>query len=172
MKTEVMVDIESLSSQPDAAIIAIGLVHFDQEEILDEYEILMDPMLAIGHRSESTIDWWNTQNPKVRDKMMSGELTPWEACEEMVEIVSSWNCKIIWANSPSFDIALLRSLFAICDVKFPFHFTKERDFRTLANLAEIDYSAAYRGRKSHDAVDDAKAQAKAVQIIRQELLCL
>jgi len=172
MKTEIMVDIESLSSEPDGAIIAIGLVQFNQEEILDEYEILIDPQLAIGHRSTSTLEWWNRQDPKVYEKMMSGELTPWDACEEMVEIIAEWGSKIMWANAPTFDISMLRLLFKICDVRFPIKFNKEMDFRTLKNLTSIDYSAAYGKRKAHDAVDDAKAQARAVQIIRKELLCL
>ena len=60
----------------------------------------------------------------------------------------------------------------MCGEKFPVHFRKERDFRTMKQLAHakhIDYQKAYEGINKHDAKDDAIAQARAVQIIMKAI---
>lgn len=174
MSYHIMTDIETLASTPDAAVIAIGLCAFNRNEIIDSMEILINPHLAIGHRDPKTIQWWSEQDDAVRDKMFSGKSTPWEACALMTEFCKNYEKHLegFWANPPQFDIVILRQTFEVCDVKFPIHFRKERDFRTLKQLAhakDIDYQAAYEGINKHDAKDDAIAQARAVQIIMQAL---
>ncbi len=170
MSYHIMTDIETLASTPDAAVIAIGLCCFKRHEIVETCEILIDPQLAIGHRDPRTIDWWRQQDPQVLKKMFSGTDEPWRACDKMVNFVKTYEKHLegFWANPPQFDIIILRNLFDRCGKKFPVHFRKERDFRTLKSFAhakKIDYQSAYEGINKHDAVDDAVAQAKATQII-------
>jgi hypothetical protein len=171
---KLMTDIETLSSRHDAAVIAIGICAFNANEIVDAIEILIDPQLAIGHRNLDTIRWWNEQEEHVREKMFSGIHTPWSACTMLAEFCNNYkNAKEIWANPPQFDLTILRTLFDECGVKFPMHYTTERDFRTLKALAHqlhIDYQSAYEGIDKHDAKDDAIAQARAVQIIERGIL--
>ncbi|KPL28079.1 MAG: hypothetical protein AMJ72_05405 [Acidithiobacillales bacterium SM1_46] len=174
MTDKLMTDIETLSSRNDAAVIAIGICAFDEHEIFDSMEILIDPALAIGHRNPETVRWWSEQEPHVREKMFSGTLPPWAACDMLARFCGIYkNAKEIWANPPQFDLIILRHLFDECGVKFPMHYRTERDFRTLKALAHqrgIDYQSAYEGIDKHDAKDDAIAQAKATQIILRALL--
>jgi hypothetical protein len=163
-----MTDIETLSSRPDGAIISIGLCLFDQKEIIDHREILIDPKLASGHRDRKTLDWWNSQNPDVFRHAMSGKVTPWEACDIFYDICCHWDAKQLWANPPTFDIMMLRQLFETYEKDFPFHYTMERDFRTLRKMADtigINYQEPYERRVAHDAREDAICQARALQII-------
>ena len=173
MNPEVMVDIESLSSRQDAAIIAIGLCLFDDKEILDSHQILIDPRFAPGHRDPETLKWWNRQDPDVFRKMMSGDTMPWDACEEMYAICeSTWEARTIWANAPTFDVNLLRRLFDLYDVDFPFHFSREMDYRSVKKFAKkmkIDFSEPLNSRSAHDAESDAVAQAEALQIMLRDL---
>ena len=174
MSYHIMTDIETLSSQVDAAVIAIGLCCFELNEIVDTCEILIDPVLAPGHRDPKTIEWWRQQDPVVRQKMFSGQIEPWKACDKMASFIKTYEKHLegFWANPPQFDIVILRRLFDACDKKVPVHFSKERDFRTLKSLAHakgIDYQSAYEGINRHDAVDDTVAQAKALQIIMRAL---
>ena len=174
MSTHIMTDIETLASTPDAAVIAIGLCAFNRNEIIDSMEILIDPHLSMGHRDPKTIEWWRQQDPKVLEKMFSGKETPWAACALMTEFVRNYDKHLegFWANPPQFDIVILRQMFEVCGAKFPVHFRKERDFRTLKTLAhakDINYQPAYEGINKHDAKDDAIAQARAVQIIMRAL---
>lgn len=177
MKPQSMIDIETLSSQPDAAIIAIGICIFDEEEILDHQEILIDPQLAPGHRDPKTIDWWNEQEQGTRQRMMSGTVKPWDACLGIIDFFDqNPGVKTMWANPPSFDIIILRYLFRLYDRPFPIHYTGERDFRTIKKMAEevgVDYSEPYDERRfAHDAVDDAITQARALQIMLRDLALL
>lgn len=172
METELMLDIETLSSQPNAAVIAIGLVAFNQEEILNECEILIDPQFTPGHRNPDTLDWWHDQDSRVFRKMMSGGEYPWDACDQFVDFCNQYKKAPMWANPPTFGISIMRHLFKVYDKEFPIHFTRERDFRTIKKMAErvgVDYSEAYEERDAHDAVDDAKVQARALQLIRNGL---
>lgn len=179
MKPDGMIDIETLSTKNDAAIIAIGLVAFDPDDQVEELpyggEILINPALALGHRDPATLEWWKSQDPLVCEDMHSGILTPKEACLEIQDFFAidgaphfHQGVKHVWANSPQFDFVILRNLFDLCKVEYPWHFRDERDFRTLAALAKkykIDYQAAYAENTKHDAMSDAFAQAAAVQII-------
>ncbi len=176
MKPQTMVDIETLSSKPDAAVIAIGLCLFDETGVLDTHQILIDPRLAPGHRDSDTLDWWNRQDPDVFRKMMSGERTPWDACDEMYDVCRhDWQSRTIWANAPTFDISILRHLFNTYGIDFPFHFSKEMDYRSVKALAKaqgIDFNAPLEERSAHDAESDAIAQAKALLIMLDGLALL
>ena len=164
-----MVDIETMSTSDDAAVIAIGTVIFDRDEILAAQSLLIDPITTPGHRSVDTLEWWNRQAPEVRERMFSGTTPPSSACLDWVQFLEDHEAQDLWANAPTFDITILRSLFRNCGLrKFPIHHRKERDFRTLTSLARdlgIEYKEAYRNCIKHDAVSDATAQARAVQII-------
>lgn len=81
-------------------------------------------------------------------------------------------CVEVWANPPQFDLIILRHLFDECGVKCPWHYRVERDFRTLkghAHQLNIDYQPAYANIDKHDALSDAIAQARAVQIIEKAI---
>lgn len=163
-----MIDIETLSTEPDAAVIAIGTVIFTETTIIDTQEILINPVLATGHRSKPTMEWWENQNSETREKMMSGTSAPWVAYSQWLEFLLPHPVKEIWANAPSFDLSILRSSFKACGLDFPLHYSKERDFRTLTALARglgIDYSGLYEKRVPHSALSDAVTQAKVVQMI-------
>jgi len=176
MKTQAMVDIETLSSNSDAAVIAIGLCLFDGKDVWGEHEILIDPQFTPGYRDPDTLDWWSTQDQEVFQKMMSGMVMPWDACDQMISYFDAHpGVKQLWANPPSFDITILRHLFKLYDKSFPIHFTGERDFRTMRKFADgmhIDYKEPYEEREAHDAKSDAVCQAKAIQLILQGLALL
>ena len=170
---DVMIDIETLSSEQDAAVIAIGMAYFDNDQILATAEFLIDPRYAIGDRNPNTLSWWREQDFYVFNTMMSGHILPWEACDRMDQIIREWNPRAAWANPPSFDMNLLRRMYSKCGKEFPIHFSNERCFRTFKKLADelgISYrEEAYANRVEHDAVSDAVAQAKATQIIAASL---
>lgn len=175
MKLAGMVDIETLASHPNAAVIAIGVCIFDDKEVYDSMEILLDPRLSPGHRDPDTLRWWNEQDPEVFKKMMSGDAAPWLACDMLAGFIRETGIKELWANPPTFDIAILRGLFKRYGKEFPIHYTGERDYRTIRKMADefdIDYGEPYRERSAHDAMDDAICQARALQIMLRDLALL
>lgn len=168
-----MLDLETLSIEPNAAISAIGAVIFDEKNIINRFEAYLDLKLVIGHRSASTIAWWDQQDLKVKDKVMSGIEDPWKALPRLSLWIATHKPQEIWANSPAFDCSILRALYNGIGREVPWSFRDERDFRSLTSLAKeygISYSKAYADIIKHNPLSDALAQAKAVQIIISELV--
>lgn len=178
MKPQISVDIETLASTPDGAVIAIGVLAFDPAapvgHYLAEKEILLDPRFSPGHRDPDTLEWWSEQGNGVFEQMMSGKLKPHQACGALAGFCLAWPDAPVWANPPSFDIVILRRLFKVIDIdlKFPFSFRQERDYRTIRKFAQalgIDYETPVSNPTPHDALADAKAQADSLKIMLRGL---
>lgn len=173
-----MIDIETLATTDNAAVVAIGSVIFTADAIIDTQLILIDPTWAVGHRSQETCEefWMNRDEvpAKVYNEMLAGTCKPWDACHEFLSFVAGHNIKAAFAYPPQFDFVILRSMFRQCNqpYNFPVHYAKERDCRTLFKLAKakgVDLGPAYEGLEKHNALSDAIAQAKAVQICNRSL---
>lgn len=175
MKKRICVDIETMSSAPDAAVIAIGACSFNDSAILNTFEILIDPADATlyGSVSPLTMEWWGKQEPTIRQRMFSGTDTAEGACNRFSTWCKAQKAEEAWANSPCFDISILRNLYKQLKLDFPIHFREERCIRTIYALAkehEIYYGTAYAtDRSAHDALSDAVTQARAVQICLNNL---
>lgn len=63
----------------------------------------------------------------------------------------------MWANSPAFDLVMLRNAFNKHHVDAPWGFWIERDFRTFLSMTNAD---RVKPEVAHDALSDAKAQAQ------------
>jgi 3' exoribonuclease, RNase T-like len=166
MFTEVMIDIETLSTHQNAAVLQIGAAAFSLKPdepamTLAEWKLDLNSQEA-RHISADTLKWWSTQ-PHLAS-MLNGKV-PWQkALEELrsfIEVVTVGTKDVhVWANSPSFDLAILKSF----PHKLPmWHFRNERDFRTARALfpAQPWDSKAV----EHDALADATAQATHIRKI-------
>ena len=169
---DLMVDLETFDTASTAAIISIGAVVFDPEtnhieERTYHANVEWESALSYGTFSESTIDFWSNQSEDAVSALFSPEqIGLKEALEGFDKYVKSWKNKPkrIWANSPAFDVAILRHAFSKFDMKFPYVFWKEMDVRTIKNLLPKEVLPEREG-VLHNAVDDCKHQCKIVQII-------
>jgi inhibitor of KinA sporulation pathway (predicted exonuclease) len=165
-----MVDIETLDSSGTAAVIAIGACVFDFDDISYSFSMQIDPTAALqfGTVSDATMKWWGEQDEAVRERMFSGDTTPMDAAYAFAAFVKQHKVKEVWANSPTFDCVILRHLFKSVGVDVPWHYRDERCVRTLYALwrelqpADTGINAAYSETGAHDAVIDARNQARAV----------
>lgn len=156
----VMVDIETLGLEPGSAILSIGAVTFSEDGLGDEYyrEISLKSCEAAGLEIDvGTLEWWLEQDDSLRDVLTGGG-----ALKDVLREFSDWmpdNAEV-WANSPSFDCDLLEAAFDAVGMSAPWHFRDERDFRTIQTLScavELEMEG-----DAHDALDDAKYQARIV----------
>lgn len=171
---KLMIDIETLDSSTTAAVIAIGACVFDEETIHSDFEVLIsaDEAAKIGTSSLRTLAWWRSQDPAVMERMFSGTTSPKDAVVQLCEFIHDARVDEVWANSPTFDCAILQHLFRQVGVKCPWPFRAERCVRTAYAIARwigIDYSAGYTEKNAHDARSDARNQARAVGIILKAL---
>ena len=166
---ELMVDIETLGTTDDAVILSIGSVIFDPDtgDIIAEFYTNVDPASQPRRRiSPDTIMWWMKNSDEARAAVTEPGALLVDALAAWERWLSRWNNHeeplLIWAKSPSFDVAILRH--AAMDVlgRFPFGFRQERDVRTVEDALKRfvdDYQVVEPG---HHALDDAKSQVGTV----------
>lgn len=177
-----MIDIETLSTLPSAAIITIGAVMFDPrgedtEESLREHAQLFGPISFESnekegrHISASTIAWWLKQEPAAQAGLFEGDIVPLRAA---LERFRQWvaNAKPaptrLWCKDPDFDGVILGDAFRQMGLMWPFRFWETRSVRTCMELAyppgglRGDFPQIGVG-VAHNAVDDSIRQALSIQ---------
>lgn len=179
MYKDLMIDLETLSTRHDAAIISIGACYFDIEtgEIGNTFyqTIAMKDSPYFGHISADTVRWWLTQNQAARDAVSqpNGQLEINDALAEFDKFRLGGSK--LWSNGSSFDMVILRNAYARCLWhKTPWEYWEERDTRTIVDLCEritgintaktTDFTGA-----RHNALNDAIFQAQYVSTTYQLL---
>jgi hypothetical protein len=155
-----MVDIETLGTDPGAAITQIGVVQFDGDGLGREAEINVDPTSCAEHGLGADVDtvvWWTQQDADARETVPDGV-----RLERALRRVR--NClrptQTIWAKPPAFDCAILRTAFEQTDIgPVPWSHWERRCVRTLERESPHwpDYEQTG---TNHDALDDARHQAR------------
>ena len=169
MATNVMFDLETLSTDYNAAIIQIGACKFDTENgnILDKFlvNVSMRDTTAKGfHVDSDTIQWWNNQNPEVLKMCMVDPVLLEEALEEF----SKWygnESMMTWCNGANFDFPILTTSYKYFKMKTPWKYWHVSDYRTVVNLSgitkeELDLKREELGATYHNALDDSIFQTK------------
>lgn len=158
-KDRVMVDIETLGLDPGAAILSIGAVKFGTDGIGEEFErnISLESCQEAGLTIDAdTLDWWLGQDEDVQHVLTGGE-----SLERVLWEFHDWfDADEVWANSPAFDCAMLEVAYDAIGDPAPWEYYEQRDVRTLTSLpvaAEVEQLG-----NEHDALDDAKHQARTV----------
>lgn len=169
------VDIEALDVDPsaEAAVLAVGIVAFTEDEIIDKGEWILDARWSPGTRSKSTYDWWNKQDILVTQNMFNGAILPWEFCDSFSAFIGLAGVKLLWGYPVRYDIGHIRSLYRAAEKPFPLNYSCERDMYTLVDaFRDIhptgrDELAAIReaNTRQHEALADAENQAAQLQHI-------
>lgn len=170
----VMVDIETMSNQNDAAIMSIGACFFTEGGgVVDHLDFYQNVDLASSlnqglHFSAETFYWWAKNKPSSIQGLCSNRLPLENALEKFNRFLSTENHKFegIWANSPTFDLAILNNAYKTVGLKPAWKFYQERDVRTVASFqprVKDSHSSAV----THNALDDCKAQVAYVCQIMQ-----
>lgn len=160
--TRCMLDIETLGTEPGAAVIGIGAVLFDANGVSETFErsISTKSCQEAGLAIEAdTLEWWLGQDDDAREVLTGGVNLSDTLCA-----FHSWyrghDVEEVWANSPAFDCVLLEAAFEAIDLEPPWAFYEQRDVRTVKGLpvaATVENEGV-----EHDALDDAIHQARVV----------
>lgn len=164
-----MIDIETLDTCSTAAVLSIGACIFDPNGDPDQFmgTTFYDTMnvteqLKLGRtESEATKAWWAKQEaPEAVEVLVKARAQTKDLRTQLLDLREFFHGTThIWANSPSFDVIILKSLFEMCEVGWPYSPFQELDVRT--------FKAILSDRKvkpdvAHHALYDAVAQAKFV----------
>jgi len=172
---DIMVDLETLGTDDDAAIISIGavVIELNEERLTGaEFYNVIDLDLTnddeIGSISASTIIWWMQQSDQARkaftNKTHSKSLgttllsfIDWLMNQSYQFDVSEKQIRI-WGNGATFDNVILRNAFKRTKQRPPWPFWGDMCYRTMKNMYP-NVKAASRQGTHHNAVDDARFQA-------------
>ena len=160
-----------MSSDPTAAVVAIGARMFDASGMGTGFEIYISQADAtrLGHVSMDTMAWWAKQ--PAYSKVFGGTVDSASAIKKLAEFFSTHRPEFVWANGPQFDLVILRHLYRQVGMPVPWHYRAERDSRTIrdvANLRNVNLDGLYDG-TAHTPLDDATNQARVIAKVLAEL---
>lgn len=177
-----MIDIETLSTAKNAAIVSIGAVFFNIEtgEVGRHFYQLVSQKSCVDlglDVNAETLAWWQKQDDEVRIALNSNNGVHLAvALYNFTNFITS-ECEdkaVVWGNGPSFDCAILATAFEAVDMKLPWRYSNERCVRTMVDLGRILLKMDPKHDKmigtAHNALADAEHQAKYVSKIYQGLV--
>lgn len=168
--TDVSIDIETLSTRFDAAVLSIGAVPFNRKtgKIGTGYyaEIDIDESIKHGHVMGSTLAWWADQDAKARRvfSKQGTKRTMYDALQGLSDLIRQAHAPCVWGHGATFDITILEHAYLRGgNGLIPWwKYTNIRDVRTIIDAAGVDpYKMARKG-THHNALDDAAFQAELV----------
>jgi hypothetical protein len=164
----IMLDLETLSSRPNAAVVSIGAVAFDPKAGLGQefYTVLRteEQVRELGRDIDpGTFAWWCKQGDEAR-KVFSAEAAPVDLALNrfiwFVGQVAGEQAPEIWGYGADFDCVVLGGLYEAAGTARPWKYNGNRCYRTLAMLVRGLAELPARSGTHHNALDDARYQAE------------
>ena len=164
-----MIDIETLSTAPNALVLSVGMVSFDETNIFDKMYIKNRISTATGDVSRDTAIWWMKQSDEARKAIVESqkgviEMPEYNLVQELRDTLCTYSVKTIWSQG-SFDQNIIENLMlrnGVDKMQLPEYY-KWRDLRTVRKLLHIKNEV--KAKVLHNALEDATAQVKTLQEI-------
>ena len=167
----VMLDIETFSRQPDAAVFEVALVPFDDAGPVSTRVVpfltprgeLTNESLGhcwtwvpeTGHFEGETVAWWMRQGGR-RDLVTPAGYSEERIASEIRDVLAQCAEAELWANHTSFDCVILQQLLARYGHQMPIGFRQWMDLPTLRAAAGNPHVP--RMGQRHLATDDCMQQ--------------
>jgi len=176
----IIIDLETLSTAPDAAILSVGAiaVDVDRMRICDDFYSAINPKQdAWGRKTDPrTLKWWQTEVAfETKQKAFSG--TP--VLPTVLQQLRDWMRKVrgatgaigVWGNGVAFDNVILKSAYDECDIPPAWHYRYDRCYRTLASFyphIKPEAKNTQPHHALHDALHEARHFLQIIEHIRKE----
>ena len=168
--TDIMVDLECLSTRPHAAIVVIAAIRFKRGCVWDKkvnintlnkndifyQRIDINSCLEVGlHIDENTENWWKHQDKALQYEALyhPNRVNLVQALQEFKEWFGTDTWTKIWGNGSGFDCTILGEAYKRCGMIAPWKFWMERDLRTIMDLARLRASDLPQDNKHHALYD-------------------
>lgn len=176
----IIIDLETLSTAPDAAILSIGAVAVDVDRMRicnNFYRAINPDQDAWGRKTDPrTLEWWNTKvHPETKQEAFGG-LSPLPI---VLQQLRDWMRKVrggmgaigVWGNGVAFDNVILKSAYDECDIPAAWHYRYDRCYRTLASFyphIKLEAKNAQPHHALYDALYEARHFLQIIEHIRKE----
>ena len=160
-----MIDLETLATTPDAAVLTIGACRFDPKgNDIDTtfYERIKLETQENYNRviNEDTLSWWSQQDKQIQEDAFGEGDDRIDLQDAMKKLYTfGLGTTNVWSHGAIFDIVILENICKSFQQAITWKFWEVRDTRTLFDIADININV----QGKHNALTDAVAQAKAVQ---------
>lgn len=180
-----MLDLETLGTGHNAAIISIGATRFNLEDVETFDQIMADKERLFfakiylkdlqGDINGETVEWWLQQSEEARREVVTSP--DHVATHVALSLFDSFMFKsevdvdkrTVWGNGSVFDNVILSSAYKrSSELQRPWTYRGDRDVRTIVAVTkqlypDLDLSMYRRSGIAHRAVDDAVNQVLMVQ---------
>lgn len=171
----IMLDLETMGTGPNAAIVAIGAVEFDLTDtggaLGDAFYqciSLENAMASGGQVDASTVLWWMKQSDEARAMFTRPAIDASPALLQFGNWVAGCSSPAhvrVWGNGASFDNVILASAYRRAGLALPWNNFNDRCYRTVKAM-QPDLKLQRTG-THHNALDDARSQARhLIQLLR------
>ena len=175
MRTDIMIDLETLDVLPTATVLTIGAVKFDpfgEDQVQKSAEkfyvkVDVDSCDALGlTTSQSTLEWWGQQSKAAQEEAFSteGRIPIAEAMNGLYKFC--WGAQRVWSHGASFDVVICEHIFKKLEKLCPWNFWQVRDTRTLFDIGINPHRPPV---LAHHELEDAWNQAVGVQNVLRTL---
>lgn len=165
----VMLDLETWGTKPGSALRSIGAVVFYPDRPTAPlgdtfYSVVDDASCAsIGlTKDKSTVDWWAQQSAEAQAAFAVDPRPIGDVLRDFTAWFGRVEGRYIWGHGASFDPVLVEAAYEAVLLEAPWKFWDIRCCRTVLAMANRRPERQARD-VHHNALDDAKAQARAVQ---------
>lgn len=175
----VMIDLETLSTKPNALVLAIGAceINFQLNDVGHKFYTSIDHKSYEGSKPDidaDTVMWWMRQSDDARTAIQHKDnslgihdalltLTNWMC--DFNHIVSGADELHVWGNGADFDNVILSHWLREFSITQPWSFRGNRCFRTVKNLFPDTPDPASDNAIKHHALHDAEWQANKLILI-------
>ncbi len=187
MYTDLMIDLETLSTQTDAVMLSIGAVLFTADQDEHGYprkqfyglpSLYSQQRLGL-HIEPNTLRWWLKQSDEARAEFAYMDDNNLVSIQKVLMALSEFICdykpKRVWSHGATFDLPILAMAYDKCQMECPFKYWDCRDTRTLFDLlgepknGTLGQLLKPGGKTAHNAVIDCENQANAVNYAWRKL---
>ena len=172
-----MLDLETASTRPDAAILSIAIVPFNLDaneyapEVDKYYEVvnLNSCFIEGDHVDRDTQEWWMRQDSKSKLEVLSRQGVNIRMVINNAYIYLSYLAEqyelVVWSQGIDFDFPILEHAIKkyVEPKEMPYKYWNKRDVRTVLKWSGVDYRNIERIGTAHNALSDCRTQIKNVQ---------
>ena len=186
----VVLDLETVSTQPNAGIVQIGatIPKFDWDYLPTDFpttftrtiryeDVIKGVEQGSIHMDDDTMKWWGSQDSKIKHEVFSGQTSYLDAMLEfrdwmvMITQASEGKQVAVWGNDVGFDNVILSHSLDLHGVHKVWSYKNNRCFRTLralfplTDLQESKVKANTFALRKHIALDDSLYEAEIMKAI-------
>jgi len=165
----IMVDIETLGTNSNSAVVSISAVAFDLEsgKLGKQFEVginILEQILYGGIIDNDTVQWWSTQSEEAKGSLVNLDTV---SVKGALDAFNRWIADTIsvdfkdaklWGNGVGFDNVIIRNLYSRHDKHFVLPYWCDNDVRTLVTLGNINTRDFKFSGTKHNGIDDCKHQ--------------